>query len=190
MHKIYVALVIAAMAAIATPVNAASEDTHAKNVAFLTELVGNYDTAIPVEFADGTVMTLGEAISLAADRAAGVDLGALANSAVAGAGLPVVGDVWVLEVGNGDCAANVAAPQPLSAGPHPQAFLYAGGVGDLTSSHGYYTLLMDWTTKFMVGGSYANTAGFTATGSQDFWCFGFFGTHVAFPFLDGVASLN
>lgn len=187
MHKIYVGLVIAASA---TPVDAATENTHAKNVQYLSELVGNYDLATPVEFVDGRVMTLGEAIELTAARAGDIDLSAISASAVGGTGGPAVGDIWVLEIGTGGCTANVVAPQPVFQAVHGQLWVYSGGVGDLATSQGDITLFIDWTTKGVTGGSYFNTAGFTLTGSQDFFCFSFFGLHIAFPFGDGVAQLN
>lgn len=187
MQKLYVGLLVAALAAVAMPVNAATSTTYEKNVAFLLGMMGEVDLEQTATLSDGRVMSLGDAIDVAAARAGNVDLAAIASGQAPPPGVNA-GDVWVLEFGSGGCAVQNLAPQPVFQAPHPQAWIYSGGVGTLETSNGAYTYIIGWTTK--TSSLNFGTAGFSLTGSQDFFCVSFFGYHLAFPFGDGVAQLN
>lgn len=186
MQKIFVGMLVAALAVVAAPVNASST-TFEKNLSFITELVGDVDMNGVATFADGTTMTVGDALAATAARAGNVDLQSIAlGAAPAGAGQ--VGDVWVLSIGSGSCTATVIAATPVpNTAFHPQFYTYAGGVGTLETSNSFGGINIGWTTKTAEG---VGANGFTATGQQDFFCFGFFGLHLAFPFIDGHAASN
>lgn len=187
MQKLYVGLVVVALAAIAAPVNAA-QSTYDRNLAYLMDIVGEQDLTQTVTFSDGREMTLENALAATALRAGDVDL---QNIAIGAAPPPGVhgGDIWVFEYGSGSCSATVLAPgSPAFVPIDTQLWIYAGAIGELSTSNGYFTQIIGWTTKSYELGF--GTAGFTATGNQDFFCFGFSGIHIAFPFIDGTASMN
>lgn len=120
-------------------------------------------------------------------RFGGVDFGAIASSATDGGG-PAIGDIWILEVGSGECpSTTVVAPLPLPpVGLVPQMWIYWGALGEATSSGS--GIIIDWTTKGAFGGTYDN--GVRIEGVSDFWCFSAFGFYVWAPALDGIAEPN
>ncbi len=187
MQKLLAALVAAGMLAVAAPVNANTSD---KNVEWMLNFAG-FDT-MPVGVAtlvvngEVTQVTIEEAFRLAAARAGDVDLGAIAAGAAPG-DAQGVGDVWAFEFGTGDCPEITAAETPVPFVPiHPQLWIYSGGAGfSQTTGAG---IILDWTTKLATGGFYGD--GMTYGGQSDFFCFGFWGFYILFPFIDGFAASN
>ena len=179
---------------LALPVGAA-DFVHDRNVAFLWSIVGDQDPAQQVTMHDGRTTTLAEAIDDAAARAStrGIDLASVATGASRPPppvdALDDFGDVWILEYGTGACTAKVLAPgSPAFVALDPQTWLYAGGIGWLSTTNGAYTSIISWalkTSEVRMG-----TNGFTAFGNQDFYCFSFSGLHFAFPFVNGWAWYN
>lgn len=173
----------------AAPAGSAS-DLHARNVEFLLGMIGARDITEPVTLTDGRTMMLAEAVDDAASRAGSIDLAAIAHGAVAPLGFHV-GDIWILESGQGPCAITTGdaftSPLPPLA-PDPQLWIYSGWFGTMSTMHGHYTLTIGWTDKTS---SFAfNTAGFSLWGLSDMYCIQGDGWHFAFPFLDGVAAVN
>lgn len=170
---------------------ATADDVHARNVAYLWSVIGEHDPATQVTFPDGHATTLGAAVDEAAARASlrGVDLAGLAAGAAPDALGIHLGDVWIVELGLGPCDAGMLGPgSPVFIPLDPQLWLYVGGTGTLATSHGHYTMMISWTAK--TSETRFDTAGFTALGAQDFYCFEFGGSHLAFPFVDGYAWFN
>lgn len=188
MQKILAALAAAALLAVAAPVNANSND---KNVDFLVAFAGleSIPEGVGTLNVNGETMeiTIAEAFALAAERANGVDLAAIASAAAPGDATGL-GDVWALEIGGGRCpAVDVISGQVLPGSAlNPQAYVYNGPVG--TSETSGSGIIIDWTTKGLTGGSYGS--GMTYGGQSDFWCFAFFGIYILFPFIDGFAASN
>lgn len=187
MQKLYVGLLVVATLAMATPVNAAQSSTYEKNLGFFLGLIGEEDLSQTATFADGRTMTLGEAIADAANKAGSVDLAAITLGQAPEPGTHV-GDIWILESGTGACTIQNVAPQPVGLAPDPQLWVYAGNVGTMATTNGFYTLTIGWTDKTSSFGF--NTGGFSLAGGNDNYCFNFGGSHFAFPFADGVSSLN
>lgn len=180
-------LVIALGLALALPQMpaAATSDVHARNVAFLSLLVGEVDPKTIVSFPDGRTMTLAEAIDEAASRAGDMDLAALAAGSGSGSAR-YVGDIWLISFGPGACAPTVIAPgPPLSVPIHPQLTLRSGSLGRM-SGYGNYVQVIDWTTK---ESAIWYGASWTITGVSDFFCFDFAGYHLALPMVLGVVDV-
>lgn len=189
MNKLFAALVATAMIAVAAPANAATMD---KNVDFFLDSLGldaiPEGTATVYMGTDSFEMSIADAIHAAAARAGDVDLGAVA-AAAGPTDSPSAGDVWVIEIGFSRCNAPTiysASPVPNTAF-HPQAYTYAGAIGEQDSPGGS-GIILDWTTKFMTGTGYSGSS--HIVGQSDFFCLYFFGFSIYFPFLDGVAYLN
>lgn len=188
MQKLYVGLLVVATLAMATPVNAAQSTTFEKNYGYFLGLVGEEDLSQMATFMDGRTMTLGEAIADAANKAGAVDLTKITAGQAPEPGTHV-GDIWVIESGSGACViSNVAASPVPSVSPDPQLWIYRGQIGTMTTSNGFYTQTIGWTDKTSTFGF--GTAGFSLAGINDNYCFNYSGSHFAFPFADGVNTLN
>ncbi|HUR67866.1 MAG TPA: hypothetical protein VM370_01360 [Candidatus Thermoplasmatota archaeon] len=147
---------------------AAATGVHVQNVAFLSGLLGDPDPSSLVVPVTGPATTAAAALDAAATRAGEVDL----ESLYRGAQAPLVsasgGEVWVLEVGLGPCV--------------------IGALSSLTSSHGYLTIVSDRT---LGSSTYEfNTGGFETRGQVNVFCFRQGNVHLAFPIVNGVASVK
>lgn len=132
--------------------------------------------------------SIAEALRLAAARPGAVDLAALAASTGPPAAQPFgVGDVWIFEIGRGECPLPTAFSSPVpDADLHPQLATHAGGIGTMSTFDAYFGFLIDWTTKGETGGAYGGL-GTTIVGQADFFCFSVFGLMFYFPMVDGAA---
>lgn len=170
------------------PADAASS-VHERNVAFFWSIIGDHDPAGVATMHDGRTMALADAVTDAATRAGNVDLAAMANgAAVDGDEDTYVGDVWLLSIGPGGCSPTVIAPTPIPFTPvAPQAWIYGGGIGTMSGHGTHGVTVTSWTTK--TSGFYSD-AYWTVTGHSDFYCFSFFGLHLAAPFTTGIAEVT
>lgn len=191
--KAVFAIGIVALLAGLTPAGAVGEDIRARNVVFLRDWV-DMDLDTPVVLPDGRAGTLREAIDEVARRAGDVELGSPHLSTPKAPTIPwsatpqLEGDLWILERGTGLCDARVVAPQPVDVPAWPYAALHGGYLGTLSTTHGWSTTIISWTTGEAI--VEADTLGFTATGSIDDYCVSFEGGHFSFPFVSGVAQVN
>lgn len=181
------ALLLVTLLALALPV-AHATDVHARNAAFLWTLMGQADPAQLATLHDGRAMPLASAIHEAAARAGNVDLAAIVSGASADPDATNAADVWVIEIGSGECERVELAPALWFGIPiHQQFWLYAGYYGTLSTTQGDSTTIIGWTTKSAT--TQTGTAGFTAAGQTDGYCIQFGGLHIAFPFIDGIATI-
>lgn len=165
---------------------------HDRNLAFVMEALGldaaPEGTTILWEGAGAREVPIAEALRLAAARPGAVDLSALVASTGPPATQPFgVGDVWIFEIGWGDCPLPTAFSSPVpDAALHPQLATHSGGIGTMSTFDAYFGYLIDWTTKGETGGAYGGL-GSTLVGQADFFCFTVFGLMLYFPMVDGAA---
>lgn len=191
MKTVFVLAALVLLAASAGPGDAAIASTFERNVDFLVQWLGPEDLGQIVTLPDGRDATLGEAVHIIAGRAGALDLSDTSTSTV---GLPldatpeIEGDVWILERGNGPCAANVVVAQPIEVPAWPYLWVHGGFVGDIATSHGSTTTIVSWTTGERA--SAEHTLGYSAEGSIDDYCVVMKGGHFSFPLVSGVSRIN
>lgn len=189
------ALLLAILVVLPAPLAIAS-DVHARNVTFFSALLGDPDADAIATLPDGRAVTLAAALDAAAARAGSVDLGALARGATPSDGPSrAVGDVWVIETGDGPCVETLVAEQPVRLEViYQQLTIYRGHVGTQSTSDGDPTMFIAWTYGAAFPPAVTeirdDTAGFTAYGNSDMYCLTLGDRHLAFPFLDGYANWN